>query len=140
MPRPAHLTRPNSMSWGTSRWTVATGTAKPTPALEPLVLKMAVVTPMSRPWESSSGPPELPGLIEASVWITSSMTVPATLWISRPSALITPVLSELSSPKGLPMASTFWPTTSSFESPSGSGFTAFPLGSIASTARSLRGS
>jgi hypothetical protein len=30
---------------------------------------MAVLTPISRPALSSSGPPELPGLIAASVWI-----------------------------------------------------------------------
>ncbi|SLA66416.1 Uncharacterised protein [Mycobacteroides abscessus subsp. abscessus] len=30
---------------------------------------MAVLMPISRPAESSSGPPELPGLIAASVWI-----------------------------------------------------------------------
>ena len=49
---------------------VSTGTAKPMPALERVALLMAVFTPMSRPAESSRAPPELPGLIAASVWIT----------------------------------------------------------------------
>lgn len=42
---------------------------------------MAVFIPMSRPFESSSAPPELPGLIAASVWIT--------LEIGRPEGEVT---------------------------------------------------
>ena len=47
------------------------GTAKPMPMFpEPApVVAMAVFTPTTRPWRSTSGPPELPGLMEASVWI-----------------------------------------------------------------------
>jgi hypothetical protein len=41
--------------------------AKPMPAFEPDGERIAVVTPIRRPAESSSGPPELPGLIAASV-------------------------------------------------------------------------
>jgi hypothetical protein len=103
------------------------------------VLKIAVVMPMTRPWESSSGPPELPGLIDASVWITSSIRVPATDSISRPSALITPVVSVESRPNGLPIASTFCPTSSWCESASCTGWSGEST-SIWSTARSLRGS
>jgi len=47
--------------------TVSTGTAKLTPADAPDGLKIAVLMPISRPAESSNGPPELPGLIAASV-------------------------------------------------------------------------
>ena len=38
--------------------------------------------PITAPWASSSGPPELPGLIEASVWITSLIGKPlgASTW------------------------------------------------------------
>ena len=32
-----------------------------------------MLTPMTRPAESSSGPPELPGLMAASVWMTFSI-------------------------------------------------------------------
>ena len=35
----------------------------------PPVEMIAVLTPISRPAESSSGPPELPGLMAASVWM-----------------------------------------------------------------------
>ena len=40
------------------------------PAEAPDGLKMAVFTPISRPALSKSGPPELPGLMAAFVWIT----------------------------------------------------------------------
>ena len=40
------------------------------PAEAPDGLKMAVFTPISRPALSSKGPPELPGLIAAFVWMT----------------------------------------------------------------------
>ena len=58
------------MSSGTTSFTVSTGTAKPIPALAPDGLAICVFTPMRRPALSSSGPPELPGLIAASVWMT----------------------------------------------------------------------
>ena len=37
---------------------------------------IAVLTPITRPRESTSGPPELPGLSAASVWMTSSISRP----------------------------------------------------------------
>ena len=43
-----------------------------------------VLMPTTRPSRSTSGPPELPGLIDASVWIMASMVAP------RSSALTTP--------------------------------------------------
>src|SRR5450759_3347392 len=42
------------------------GTAKPIPSALPT---LAVMTPITDPFASSSGPPLLPGLIAASVWI-----------------------------------------------------------------------
>ena len=48
------------------------GMAKPRPmlpAMLPRGLKLAVLMPTSRPCRSTSAPPELPGLIEASVWM-----------------------------------------------------------------------
>jgi hypothetical protein len=41
--------------------------AKPMPELLPLAERIALLTPISRPALSSSGPPELPGLMAASV-------------------------------------------------------------------------
>jgi len=54
---------------------------------------MAELIPITSPWVLISGPPELPRLMEASVWIASSMNV---LWLVctvRPRALTTPVVS-----------------------------------------------
>ena len=45
------------------------GTAKPTPSLAPELVSICWLIPTTLPSLSSSGPPELPGLIEASVWI-----------------------------------------------------------------------
>ena len=74
--------------------------------------------PITRPAASSSGPPELPGLIEASVWIAPSIWN----WVSdltdRSVAETTPTESDCCSPKGLPIAATGWPTTRSASSPS----------------------
>ena len=61
-------------SRGTTWRIVFDGTAKPTPTLPPPpAVRIAVLTPITRPSESSSGPPELPGLIAASVWMTFSI-------------------------------------------------------------------
>ena len=77
---------------------------------------MAVFTPITWPLLSSSGPPLLPGLIAASVWIMSSSRESSSR-IVRPSELITPVVKVPSSPNGLPIANTFWPTLRFSESP-----------------------
>ena len=49
-----------------------TGTAKPMPWEPPVCEKIAVLMPMSAPRASTRAPPELPGLIGASVWMKSS--------------------------------------------------------------------
>ena len=109
------------------------------PALAPLGLWMAVFTPMRRPALSSRGPPLLPGLMAASVWITPEMRRRVTLWISRPSAETTPVVRVWSRPKGLPMASTAWPTCRSALLPRGIGRSLGGVLAIWSTARSWSG-
>ena len=48
------------------------GMAKPTPWLPPEWLRIAVLMPMSRPSMPTSAPPELPGLMAASVCRKSS--------------------------------------------------------------------
>ncbi len=67
MPMPGFTTLPFSIRAGATRLTTETGTAKPMPVEPPDLDMMAVLTPIRRPEESSSGPPELPGLIAASV-------------------------------------------------------------------------
>ena len=50
--------------------------AKPMPTLPPDGVKIAVLIPTSSPLRLTSAPPELPGLIDASVWMK--------FWYSRP--------------------------------------------------------
>ena len=49
------------------------GNANPTPAYTPVAENIAVFIPITCPSIFNSGPPELPGLIAASVWIISGM-------------------------------------------------------------------
>lgn len=56
--------------------TVSTGIEKPTPDDAPDGEYMAVFMPIRFPALSSKGPPLLPGLIAASVWMTSCMGRP----------------------------------------------------------------
>src|SRR5712692_8265203 len=89
--------------------TASEGIAKPTP-WEPLTV--AVVTPITCPFELKSGPPELPGLMGALNWMTSAIAkLPAVFSvIVLPSWLTTPTLREPERPKGLPIAATGSPT------------------------------
>mmetsp|Transcript_28698 Transcript_28698/g.70743 ORF Transcript_28698/g.70743 Transcript_28698/m.70743 type:complete len:327 (-) Transcript_28698:862-1842(-) len=122
IPRIGRVTRPNLMIWSTIPDTMSDGSANPTPEDDPLELYIAVLIPMSRPELSRSGPPELPGLMAASVWMMPSMGRPVLPdWISRPRPLITPVVSVWSSPNGFPMAYTRCPTSRSELVPMGKG-------------------
>ena len=85
--------------------------------------------PSTRAPASSSGPPELPGLIEASVWIAPSIWNLVSDSTERSVAETTPTESDCCSPKGLPIAATGWPTTRSWSSPSFSGCSSKPSGS-----------
>ena len=53
-------------TWSMIGLAISIGSAKPMPSALPA---MAVLMPMSRPSPSSSAPPELPGLMAASVWM-----------------------------------------------------------------------
>ena len=68
--------------------------------------------PITRPSPSNSGPPELPRLIGASIWIAFETAKPP--WVSesidRPVAETTPTESEVCLPNGLPIAATGSPT------------------------------
>ena len=58
-----------AMSWSATERTVFDGMAKPTPVFPPDSLSIWLLTPMIRPRRSKSGPPELPWLMAASVWM-----------------------------------------------------------------------
>jgi len=99
---------------------------------------MAVLTPMTSPADDTRGPPELPGLSAASVWMTSSISRPVEARIERPSADTTPDVTVHSKPSGLPMAMAIWPRRSRLESPSGA--TSVKLPSARTSAMSVSGS
>ena len=92
------------------------GMAKPMPLLS---AAMAVLMPTTAPLASSSGPPELPGLMAASVWMRLLRFWLPSVVMLRPLADTMPLVTELEYvPSGLPMATTSWPTLSASESPS----------------------
>jgi hypothetical protein len=74
---------------------------------------------MTSPAPSTSAPPELPGLIAASVWMASitvaSSEVPPVA-TARSVALMIPSVTVLDSPSGAPMATAMSPTCTSSES------------------------
>jgi len=120
---------------------VFTGTAKPIPGRAPSSSPAtAVATPTTAPLASINGPPELPSLSAASVWITSSSSAPFGAVRGRASALTIPAVTVRSSPKGFPVATTGSPTESRSESPRMSGVSARDGVSSWSTARSVAGS
>ena len=82
-------------------------------------MAIAVLIPMTSPAPLTSAPPELPGLIAASVWM-ASMTVVSS-WVepvatARPVALMIPSVTVFDRPSGAPMATATSPTCTSSES------------------------
>src|SRR5450631_3495606 len=122
------------------------GMEKPTP-MDPLWpapldrVAMAELTPMTRPRPSTSGPPELPGLIAASVWIAlrydGCEPSLAPVVTGRLIALTMPLVTVPASPSGDPMAIDWSPTTTESESPRVA--TGSPVLATLSTARSYEG-
>ena len=143
--RPSHgrSTDWPASSFGTISRTVSDGIAKPMPTFPPPAPAVAICefTPITRPLASSSGPPELPGLIGASVWITLSMRKPLGASISRSRPETIPAVAVRSRPSGKPMAIAASPTSTESDSASASGVTpSAALASTSSTARSDDGS
>src|SRR5260370_20838569 len=83
------------------------GMAKPMPIEPPEGEKIAVLMPITSPARLNIGPPELPRLIDASVWMKSSYG-PALM--SRARAETMPTVTEPPRPNGLPIATTQSPT------------------------------
>ena len=130
------MTLPCLMICSSTICAVDTGMAKPMPSEPPVREKMAVLMPTRLPPASTSAPPELPGLIAASVWMKfSKVLMPRPV---RPSALMMPMVTVWPTPNGLPIASTTSPTLSASEEPKvmAGRFSAFTR----STARSVSGS
>ena len=66
------LTLPFSLSWVTTPFTVSAGIANAMPTDPPDGETIAVLTPITLPSTSKVGPPELPRLTGASIWMKSS--------------------------------------------------------------------
>jgi hypothetical protein len=96
---------------------------------------MAVLMPRMRPAASTSAPPELPGLMAASVWMRSTSATPCAGVTVRPSALTMPEVTLPSSPNGEPIATTGSPTAGVASASAQTG-TGRSLASTRSTARS----
>lgn len=105
---------------------------------------------MKLPLPSTSGPPELPGLIAASVWM-ALVIVSSFCWAvafspmfsvvtGRSRAETMPVVTESARPSGLPSAITGSPTLSALESPTGRGLTPCGTWSSLMIAMSVDGS
>ena len=86
----ARRTRPWRTSSPSTKLAVLAATAKQMPCA-PMIT--AVLMPTTSPREDTNGPPELPGLSAASVWITSSISRPVEARSERPSAETTPVVT-----------------------------------------------
>src|SRR5579859_343132 len=114
MPSHPRRTRPLRISSATTHFAVSIGTLKLIPCAPRM---MAVLTPTTRPRESHSGPPLLPGLSATSLWMMPSMARPSRARIVRPRALTTPAETVELKPSGLPMATTSCPARSEVESP-----------------------
>ncbi len=110
--------------------------ANPMPSAFPAI---AVFTPITSPLALTKGPPELPGLIAASVWMSRVSRLPDNC-SSRSKAETIPVVTDGVSPRpnALPMARTSSPTSTSEDLPSLADGRSSP--SILRTARSLVGS
>ena len=76
--------------------------------------------PTTSPYRLTNGPPELPGLMEQSTWIMLK-GVPSTLMARSQLDTMPWLMENVSSPSGLPMASTVSPTLTSALSPSVTG-------------------
>ena len=114
---------------------VSMGMAKPMPAA---LARMAVLMPITSPNSLRRGPPELPGLMAASVWMkfTFLFGMPTSA-AERCSDETIPRVTVESSPTAFPIAMTQSPTCRSSERPSGAVGSLRPVGLILTAARSM---
>src|SRR2546425_687310 len=111
MPSQGRTTRPASRRSRSTPRAALMGIAKP---IDWASSEISVLMPITRPQRSTSGPPEFPGLIGASVWIIGSSETPGSV---RLSPLTMPRVIVWSRPSGVPMATTPSPTFTVAEAP-----------------------
>ena len=121
---------PDVISWSAMETTRSEGIAKPRP-IDPAWPSAEVASdlieelmPMTAPVASNNGPPELPGLMEASIWmaLVTTRSEDACVWscevesssmetsTGRLSAETMPVVTVFDKPSGAPIAMTGAPT------------------------------
>ena len=100
--------------------------------------RIAVLMPITSPNSLSSGPPEFPGLMAASVCmkLTFLLGMPTSA-ADRDREETMPSVTVESSPTALPIAITQSPTCSSSDRPSGAVGSTFPDGLMRTAARSM---
>src|SRR5436305_15271109 len=109
------------------RRSLLAGVAERTPELDPwpwpfwLLVSIGSLRPITCPLALISGPPELPGLIGASVWIAFEIVNAFGALIVRPTAETIPVVTVPGRLNGLPIAITLSPTWTLLESAKFSG-------------------
>ena len=106
MPTSCRRRWPYCRSWRNTVLAVALGMAKPRPSFPPDCDMMNVLTPTTSPRMLTSGPPELPGLIGASV---CTKICGESGFTCRATAETSPWVKLLRSPLGLPNANTISP-------------------------------
>ena len=129
------LVSPYLINWSITFFALFDGIEKPIP-IEPDWPNIAVLIPITFPSISNKGPPELPWLIDASVWMKSSyLEIPILLFLAE----IIPEVTVPPNPNGFPIAITQSPILALSESPN---FTEinFSLDFICKTATSDNGS
>ena len=92
MPMYGRLSGLPATAWAMIGRAMSIGIANPMPLL---LVAIAVLMPITFPPASSSGPPELPGLIAASVWIRLVSDSLPSVTIERPLAETIPLVTEL---------------------------------------------
>ncbi len=112
-PSAPRVTRPWAISSFMIHRARLIGMLNPTPSLPPPLDAIELLIPITSPFMLTSGPPELPGLIAASVWRKSWFSTSGSSSMCRPRALMIPWLTECVKPNGLPSAMTQVPTAAS---------------------------
>src|SRR5690606_34077246 len=89
---------------------MAAGTANPTPSLAPDSVKIETLIPMTSPSRLISAPPELPGLMAASVCTIATQAWPVDPQLVWSTAETMPWVTVEARPQGLPTAIAICPT------------------------------
>ena len=96
-PSQPRTTRPLAISWLMTTFASLIGIEKPMPCP---AATMAVLMPMTLPSRFRRGPPELPGLIDASVWMKFSYVVTPTRLRAVAERAVSPCISPSASISG----------------------------------------